>query len=224
MYELGRYFANNPTWHEEDSAWKASHVLRILERNHLRPRSVGEVGCGAGAVLRSLHDSLSEPTLSGFDISPDAIRLASPKASPRLSFAVGDLFALGARFDVVIALDVFEHVEDCFEFLRDLRSVATHKVLHIPLEMSVLGVLRHLPERSREAVGHLHFFTKDTAFALLSDTGYEVVDWHYTSRSVDLPRSYRSWLALGPRRALHAIAPDWAPRLLGGFSVMVLAH
>ena len=55
IYENGRYFDKNPAWHTEDSPWKARQILSCLNRNHIRPKSVCEVGCGAGEVLSQLH-------------------------------------------------------------------------------------------------------------------------------------------------------------------------
>ncbi len=32
IYTNGTYLQQNPVWHQDDSAWKAGHILRILER------------------------------------------------------------------------------------------------------------------------------------------------------------------------------------------------
>lgn len=69
-------------------------------------------------------------------------------------------------FDVVMAIDVFEHVEDFFGFLRSLREKGTYKIFHIPLDLSVQWVLRSSPLiKQRLSVGHIHHFTKETALA-----------------------------------------------------------
>ena len=58
-------------------------------------------------------------------------------------------------------LDVIEHVEDYFSFLRDIRTKSSYKLFHIPLEVSVQGVLRgKIFLRNRDLYGHLHYFTK----------------------------------------------------------------
>lgn len=35
IYNDGTYHENNPTWHEEDSPWKALQIQKIIERNSL---------------------------------------------------------------------------------------------------------------------------------------------------------------------------------------------
>lgn len=80
-YESGDNLAQNPTWDEEDSEWKASQVLKMFDRNHLVPKSVVEVGCGAGGILASLHDVLPEVEFGGFEIAPDASKFWEKHAS-----------------------------------------------------------------------------------------------------------------------------------------------
>jgi len=67
-------------------------------------------------------------------------------------------------FDVVMAIDVLEHVEDYFTFLRKISKKGKYKIFHIPLDMSVSAVLRISPLiDGRKKVGHIHYFSKDTA-------------------------------------------------------------
>lgn len=225
IYSDGTYFRNNPDWHADDSAWKARHVAGILERNGLRPASVCEIGCGAGEVLRSLAAELPGANrFVGYDISPDAYRLCAPKGGGNMEFRLGNLLEEPVEFDLVMAIDVFEHVEDYFEFLRRLRTKGRHKVFHIPLDLSALALLRREPARMRQSVGHIHYFDKDTALAALRDTGYTVLDWQYTSGRTELPNlGWKSRLMKAPRKAMYAVNADLAVRTLGGYSLLVLA-
>jgi hypothetical protein len=99
-------------------------------------------------------------------------------------------------------------------------------VLHIPLDLSVQAVAR--PGRllvERQLSGHLHYFTKETALATLADVDYHVLNYFYTAGTIDLRvKSLKSRLVKLPRRLLYALNHDWAVRLLGGYSLMVLAE
>ena len=53
-YVTKEYLDNNPTWHVEDSPWKAKQILKIIRRNSLHPNSICEIGCGVGEILRQL--------------------------------------------------------------------------------------------------------------------------------------------------------------------------
>lgn len=227
IYTDGTYLKNTASWHQEDSPWKAYHVKTLLERNGLSPGTICEVGCGAGEILNWLSRALSgEEKLTGYEISPQAYALCQPKTSDRLSFRLGDLLdEEGPPYDVVMAIDVFEHVEDYLGFLKRLKPKGRYKIFHIPLDLSVQSVLRVSPIlKLRREVGHLHYFTKETALKTLEGAGYEVVDHVFTATAVELPdRGWKANLMKLPRRLLSGLSPDWAARLLGGYSLMVLA-
>lgn len=224
IYTSGDYAAKNPGWHTEHSAWKASQALRLLQKHNLQPRSVCEVGCGAGEILVQMSQKL-DAKFHGFEISPQAFALTNGRSNSKIEFTLGDLLTIQPPvFDLVMAMDVFEHVEDYLGFLRALRPRGKRKLFHIPLDVSCLSVLRPFYlQMARERVGHLHFFTKESALSSLRHCGYQIIDAAYTAVELDLPFS-------GVKRGNHlrkVIAqfnPDLASSLLGGFSLLVLAE
>ena len=227
LYSDGDYYANNPTWHIEDSSWKAKNIAALIAKNGLAPRTVVEIGCGAGQVLNGLSTAVPGiESLQGYDISPQAIELCQSIQNPRLAFHNKDFLAEDAvYFDAVLAIDVFEHVEDYFSFLRSLRTKGKYKIFHIPLEIIALSALRGLEARNRKSVGHIHLFSRETALMALEETGYKVIDAVYTSGALDLPqKSFKQALAFLPRKLLAAIHMGLAVRLLGGWSLLVLAE
>lgn len=227
IYQTGEYAEKNPSYHVEDSSWKATHILHMLRRHDVQPQSVGEIGCGAGEILRQLQLRLpANVELYGYDISPQAVRLSETRANERLHFYCEDLLSTNTDgFDVLLCLDVFEHVENYMGFLRHLRPKAVAKVFHIPLDLSVQSVLRSRPVLyTREVRGHLHYFTKETALASLRDTGYEIVDWFYTPCAVFHPGGALSRVMRLPRTVSFFINRDWTARILGGYSLLVLAR
>ena len=228
IYTDGTYLRNNPDWHVDDSPWKAKHVARMLERHGIVPQTVCEIGCGAGEILRSLSTHLEPSTrFFGYEISPNAYKICSQKANERFTFKLANLLdETNVRFDLVMAMDVFEHVEDYFGFLRKLRDKAQYKIFHIPLELSAQEVLRGKPLlNARRSVGHIHHFSKETALATLEDCGYTVLDHFYTSGRTELGGlGWKSQLMRLPRQALYKVNPDAAVRALGGYSLLALAR
>ena len=161
----------------------------------------------------------------GYEVSPQAYEMTHERASDRRHFYLKDLLEEdpAVRYDVVMAIDVFEHVEDDFGFVRRLRERGDYQVYHIPLDISVNGVLQDKFMLGRETVGHIHYYTKETALALLKDTGHEIVDWFYTPDSLELPRkTLKSKLAKYPRQLMYRVKPDLTVKLFGGFSLLVL--
>lgn len=226
-YEDGTYYEKNPSWHAEDSPWKAKQIAKILRNNKISPRSVGEIGCGVGDILCNLSESFDDDVhFYGFEVSPQAYEICKAKEKNNLNFFLKSPFDNnGGTFDVIMAIDVFEHIEDYFGFLRQLRTAGTYKIFHIPLDLSAQEVIRCTPILVRRSkVGHIHYFTKETALETLRDTGYEVIDYFYTRGCLELPdRGWKGSLIRAPRRLCFHLHQDLAARIFGGFSLLVLA-
>lgn len=228
MYTNGEYLEKNPTWHVEESPWKAKQILKIINRNHLQPNSICEIGCGAGEILNQLYSQMpGNISFVGYEISPQGFNLCQQRKNQRLQFHLKDLLQDDkAFFDIVLALDVLEHVEDYFGFLKKLREKGQYKIFHIPLDISVGAVLlkSFILER-RQKVGHIHYFTKETALATLKDTGYEILDYFYAPISIDLPtKSFGSLPLKLPRKIMYKLNKEMTSRILGGLSLMVLTR
>ena len=227
IYKDGTYLVNNPSWHEEDSPWKAKQITKMLRKHCIIPSRVSEIGCGAGEILNCLASEYCEDVeFYGFDISQQAFEICRNKNKKNIQFFLKDLLdEKELTFDLVMAIDVFEHVENYFDFLRRLKSRGTHKIFHIPLDLSVQSVLRSSPIlKKRSSVGHIHYFTKEIALASLKDTGYEVIDCFYTKSSLELQnRGWRANLMKLPRAFFFSLDQDLAVRVFGGFSLLVLA-
>lgn len=228
IYRDGSYLERNPSWHMEESPFKVRQIRRMLQRCRLAPKTICDVGCGAGVVLAELQPYLpSDCICLGYDVSPDAIAMCNGRSNKNLSFRLCDIRHDGsdAFFDLLLMLDVFEHVEDYMGLVRDVRSKAHYKLFHIPLDLSVQAVARRNGLlRRRDDHAHLHYFSKETALRTLTDVGYTLVEHFYTPRCIELGDRIVQKLARTPRKCCFAFAPDLTVRFLGGYSLMVLAE
>lgn len=226
QYVNGDWLAKNPDWGEQDAVWKATQVSKLLGDHGLRPASICDVGCGTGGVLDALGDLLpGAPELIGYEISPDALALASEERHRRVTLVNAPISEATREFDVVMALDVFEHVPDYLGFLEELRTHGRYFVFHIPLDMNVKLVLKGGPLRARAALGHLHYFTRETALATLTDSGYRILDERFTRPSIELAgRAGVSRALRLPRIIGMKLSPVMTARLAGGFPLLVLAE
>ena len=231
QYTTGEYLAKNPDWGQTDSNWKAENVAAIIKRNHLQPQLIVDVGCGAGAVIHALAKGLelTNTQLEGYDVSPQAIELARKYEAPNVRFTCEDFLNASERADLVLLLDVFEHVPDYMGFLEALKPRGDQFIFHIPLDMNVQAVFRDAQIELRDWVGHVHYFSKKTALRTLEDCGFKIIDLMYTRSALDLePLSrsaskIRTKVANVLRRLTFPVAPDFAAKLYGGYSLMVLA-
>lgn len=225
IYQSEEYLAANPSWHLEDSPWKAKQIHKIISSNALNFHSVGEIGCGVGEVIRQLSDMIPDASFYGYEVSPQAFKFAQARESRNVEFFLEDLLEKEIHYDLILCIDVFEHVEDYIGFLRALGTKSEYQIFHIPLDVSVLSVLTNSMITARERVGHLHYFSLETALATLCDTGYEVLDFFFTPAFLDRPaKTLKSKLAKVPRFLLYKISPKLMVKLLGGCSLLVLTR
>lgn len=226
VYTDGSFLKNNPSWSEENTPWKAKYILQLMRRNNLNPINICEIGCGSGGILVEMSRILGNGIqFYGYEISPQAFAICSKKATTNVKFFLSDALQDNTTFfDLVMAIDVIEHVEDVYGFLRKLKEKGAYKIFHIPLELSALNVIRKSPiMKGRKSVGHIHYFTKETALATLEETGYEIIDCLYTPALIELPHNdWRTKFLKLPRKLLSFYDQDLAVRTLGGFSFMVL--
>jgi len=226
VFVTGEYLQKIPQWHTEDSSWKAKGVLQMMERHRLSPRTIGEVGCGAGEVLRQLQSQMDpDCRFFGYDIAPAAVELCRSRENGRLQFRLADIAKEpNAHFDLLLVLDLLEHQENYFSFLRDIKPLAPYKLFHQVLDLSVYSLIQRdgLTKR-RRLLEDLHFFTKDTVLQALRDENYEILDWFYAPRSIYRSSRVKEKIRQLPRALCFALHKDFAVRLWGGYTLFVLA-
>src|SRR5689334_7166900 len=87
----------------------------VREVSALRPTSVLEVGCGEGYMLDALAKAGLGAELVGVELSAQAVADAQRRLGDRARIERGDARELGRdgrRFDVVLMLEVLEHLDD----------------------------------------------------------------------------------------------------------------
>jgi ubiquinone/menaquinone biosynthesis C-methylase UbiE len=99
-----------------------SHTWRTAENSagyllpHLRPGlDLLDVGCGPGTITVDLAARVAPGRVVGVDAATDVIARAQALAGGRVSFVVGDVYALDAAdasYDVVHAHQVLQHLTD----------------------------------------------------------------------------------------------------------------
>jgi 2-polyprenyl-6-hydroxyphenyl methylase / 3-demethylubiquinone-9 3-methyltransferase len=150
--DVDRFAAQSADWWNPSGSFRPLHQLNPVRIEFIRrellarfgrdPRalspftglSLADIGCGGGLV--------SEPmrrlgfTVTGIDAGSETIASASAHAASSglaIDYRVGDVAALartGERFDVVLALEIVEHVVDRAAFLAALGAlVKPHGVL-----------------------------------------------------------------------------------------------
>jgi trans-aconitate methyltransferase len=139
-----------------------------------------EVGCGEGQVTAQLAQRYPDARVVGSDLSPAIIAEARAR-HPELTFEVGSVYDaehMAGAFDLVVACEVFEHLEDPARALAMLSLTARrHLFVSVPREplWRLLNLVRGRYVRALgNTPGHLQHWTTASLLTLL-ETRVDIV-------------------------------------------------
>jgi SAM-dependent methyltransferase len=167
-------------------------LVRVV--TSLDVRSVLDVGCGSGENLARLA-GLGRFDLAGTDVSEAALALARRRA-PSVTFSVLDIEreALAESFDLVMSIQVVEHLPADVAALRNMAAMTRKYVL----TSTMAGRMRP----SERFIGHVRNYSAAELRRKLVDAGLDVVwvrGWGFPFYS-PLYRTSVEFLPAGPPR------------------------
>lgn len=225
IYNNQIYLKNNPTWHSEDSLFKAKKIANLIRKNSVEIKNICEIGCGSGEILVQLSYLLEDvDSFYGTEISNDAIKIAKNKETSKIRFELLDLAQSNNNeyFDMILVIDVIEHLENYFKFLKNISKKSNYTIFHIPLDMCVWTLFREkMLIESKNRVGHIHNYTENFILNVLDDYGYEVIDKVYTE-PIYAVKTFKQKIIKYLRKFLFFINPTLGVKFIGGYSIMVL--
>jgi len=170
------------------------HTLEGLVRMvaSLDVRTVLDVGCGSGENLAALAAG-GKYELAGLDISEAALALSRQRVpSARLMQLDIQTEALLERFDLVISVQVVEHLLDDTSALKNMAEMAKKYVF--------ISTMQGRMRRSERAIGHIRNYSALELRRKLESAGLEVLQmagWGFPFYS-PLYRSLTELLPGGP--------------------------
>ena len=173
-------------------------VQRLLARYAPPGARILDVGCGTGATTLGLR---SFGPIVGMDVGRQALQIANGRG---LSVAQGSAARLPARpeaFDLVLALDVLEHLDDDVAAAREMRAALRPG----GCLLATVPAYPFLWSGHDEALGHRRRYVRRELVAALERAGFETLLCSYAMGSI-LPAAFavrlaERWLRRGgPRR------------------------
>lgn len=155
------------------AAFSAELVERLSQRYELRGKRVLDVGCGQGEFLRELCH-VGGATGHGFD----AMYAGTPGPDPSGAVFHSGYAPRGAalpEYDLFTTRHWFEHIDDPYEFLADLRSRAGDRVVHGYIEVPDAGY--DLSTAGWEVIyPHVSYFDAYALTKIVERAGWTVED------------------------------------------------
>lgn len=128
---------SNEKKHESKNPIQRALIERFHERaieavNFAGPASILELGCGEGYVLDALSKGGVEAELTGVELNERAVAKAQARLGSRATVEHQDarkLAADGRRFDMVMMLEVLEHIPEPEQMIPIIDELSTKWVL-----------------------------------------------------------------------------------------------
>ena len=102
-------------WYYESDKWEFDRAVEIVQK--IRPKSILEIGCGAGEFLQKVFSGV-EYSL-GLDFNETALTSARQKG---LNVRNENIQNLKDSFDMIVMFEVLEHLESPFDIMKAIES------------------------------------------------------------------------------------------------------
>jgi SAM-dependent methyltransferase len=158
-----------------DRTETAAYIHRLIRRHKPKARTLLELACGTGAILKILAKSYA---VAGLDVSPQMLSLARKKL-PHVRFYRKDMvrFELATKFDVIICVfDSINHVLKFTDWQKIFRNAARH-LEEDGLFLFDINTEAKL-ERLINAPTWVHKFGRNLEFINVTDGQRGIANWN----------------------------------------------
>ena len=199
LYVTDEYIAKNPSLHEEDSPWKVSKIIPLIdtfvEGFNKDEIDLLDVGGGAGLILNAVSRYIEETykikvNKFALDLSPGLLEIQkkrNPGIKRLLNEDISKTSLADKEIDLTLMIDVLEHVTNPTEALEEVKRISKFVIFKVPLEDNLL--LRTLDfikrgwyrQRAIEIMGHINVYSFNKLKHQIEDYTGEVLDYYFTN-------------------------------------------
>ena len=143
------------------------------------PNRILEVGAGAGGTLKWLKTIYPEAETTAVELNPDLLDELKQNVDVAVIGQIDETFTELKTYDLILLLDVLEHLPDSTTTLRKLSKllepggqviVSVPNIAHLSVSVPLLLKRRfNYQDSGILDRTHLRFFVEDTAIKLLND-------------------------------------------------------
>lgn len=200
-YDYEKYEMGTPEAAFGTKTLARTRLLRFLEGiSKVRKGKVLEVGCGSGGFIQAVKSARGELDCYGCDLSNLYIANAEKKSGGKVEYKVSAAEKLpydNDSFDIVVVIDVLEHVNDVLvvlnEIFRVLKPGGTFHA-YVPCEGNWYTPFFWVGANrlTRKHVGHIQKLSSKELFNLLEKAGFKINRKRYSKHAFGQVLTYFS--------------------------------
>ncbi len=199
LYLSDEYMIENPSLHTEDSSWKVSKIIPLVDKFAacINKDEIGllDVGGGAGLILNAISNYIRdnhkvEVSKFALDLSPRALDIQkknNPNLSGTLNQDICENSLSNKAMDLTLMIDVLEHVTNPVEALKEAGRISHFLILKVPLEdnfvLKVWDFVRMGAYRQYliKVYGHVNVYNFTTLRRQIEKHAGHVLGFYYTN-------------------------------------------
>ncbi len=198
FYRSDAYITKNPTLDIQDSPWKVSKIIPLIDEfihGFNDKIKILDVGGGAGLILKEA--SIQIESMYGIkvkkyalDLSPGMLKIQktnNPDLIKSLNEDICSTSLTDKEIDLILMIDVLEHITNPIIVLEEMKRISRFIIFKVPLEDNfcsrLLNFLTRGKHRQRimEKVGHIQLYNLSSLIKQIEKHTGLIINYNYTN-------------------------------------------
>lgn len=199
MYLENDYIRKNPSLHEEDSKWKITKIIPlvndIIKDIDKEEINLLDVGGGKGIILNQIAAHIENKhhikvNKFALDLSPEMLKAqqeSNHDLKKVLNENINETSLKDKEIDISLLIDVLEHVKDSKKALNEIRRISKFVIFKVPLEDNLMDNILNLINKDKlkqdniNKYGHIQLYNISSLKNQIETENGKIIDLYPTN-------------------------------------------